>query len=312
MLAASPQGAEYHESAHTVTLSLKYQKSDLVQVYKLLERLKLVVAMTDRSIVPDIVDSPVGAKSTDPLPVPLNSTPAPKSAPPAYTPTAATSSRPTSTGPSDGIGSSPATSGFGNMRSVGGDQIQDRRFAGGDTLDEPVLETLMRDVRAVGRRVKQVLHPKIDGTIDAETGQIIREWDLWGPLVFCLFMSLFLSIAAPHDQTTAVFSGVFAFVWIAEAFVTLNMKLLGGSMSFFHAVCILGYALFPLVPASIFTLVIENKLIRFPLSVALVSWSLFAAIRTLKGAGVREGRVVLAMYPVYLFYGLLGWLCVIT
>ncbi|KAJ8098272.1 hypothetical protein POJ06DRAFT_200849 [Lipomyces tetrasporus] len=199
-----------------------------------------------------------------------------------------------------------------NTNTLAGDQIQDRRFSGGDTLNEPVLETLMRDVRAVGRRVKQVLYPKVDANVDVESGQIIREWDLWGPLVFCLFLSLALSISAPAQQTSLVFSGVFAFVWIAEAFVTLNIKLLGGSISFFHAVCILGYALFPLVPGAIFSLIVKSMLIRFPIVVALVAWSLFASMRTLKGAGVREGRVVLAMYPVWLFYGWLGWLCVIT
>lgn len=119
---------------------------------------------------------------------------------------------------------------YGNTHTVAGDQIQDRRFTGGETLDEPVLTTLMRDVKAVGRRVKQVLHPKADANIDIETGQVIRDWDLWGPLVFCLFLSLALSISAPAKQTSTVFSGVFAFVWIAESLVTLNIKLLGGSM----------------------------------------------------------------------------------
>ncbi|KAK7207119.1 nuclear protein export protein Yrb2 [Myxozyma melibiosi] len=242
--------------------------------------------------------------------------------PPPYTPTSNAFVPSSSTAPPASSASAPSSStalpplpGLGaaqNARSVGGDQIQDRRFAGGDTLDEPVLETLMRDVRAVGRRVKQVLHPKVNANVDVETGQIVRDWDLWGPLVFCLFVSLFLSIAAPANQSTAVFSGVFAFIWIAEAFVTLNMKLLGGSISFFHAVCILGYALFPLVPASIFALAVKSMIIRLPIAIALVAWSLFASMRTLKGAGVREGRVVLAMYPVWLFYGWLGWLCVIT
>ncbi|KAK9237024.1 hypothetical protein V1525DRAFT_344818 [Lipomyces kononenkoae] len=199
-----------------------------------------------------------------------------------------------------------------DTRTVVGDQIQDRRFAGGDTLDEPVWDTLMRDVRAVGRRVKEVLRPKVDASIDAESGQIVREWDLWGPLIFCLFLSLALSISAPAQQSSLVFSGVFAFVWIAEALVTLNIKLLGGSISFFHAICILGYALFPLVPGAIFSIIVKNMLIRFPIDTVLIGWSLFASMRTLKGAGVREGRVVLAMYPVWLFYGWLGWLCVIT
>lgn len=58
----------------------------------------------------------------------------------------------------------------------------------------------------------------------------LRDWDLWGPLVFCLLLSLLLSFNAGADQKSLVFSGVFAMVWIGEAVVTLQIKLLGGNM----------------------------------------------------------------------------------
>ncbi len=57
----------------------------------------------------------------------------------------------------------------------------------------------------------------------------LRNWDLWGPLVFCLLLSLLLSLKM-GDQKSYVFSGVFAMVWIGEAVVTLQIKLLGGNM----------------------------------------------------------------------------------
>lgn len=56
----------------------------------------------------------------------------------------------------------------------------------------------------------------------------LRDWDLWGPLVFCLLLSLLLSFNARADQKSFVFSGVFAMVWIGEAVVTMQIKLLGG------------------------------------------------------------------------------------
>ncbi|KAK9369452.1 Yip1 domain-containing protein [Lipomyces kononenkoae] len=262
----------------------------------------------DRSVEPDVDSSllPTSSAPTTQQAQPTTAT----SLPPPYTPTA-TPMATSSSGPYSQSNATPESL-YMNTHTVVGDQIQDRRFAGGDTLDEPVWETLMRDVRAVGRRVKQVLYPKVEANVDTESGQIVREWDLWGPLIFCLFLSLALSISAPAQQTSLVFSGVFAFVWIAEAVVTVNIKLLGGSISFFQSICILGYALFPLIPGAIFSIVVKNMLIRFPIDVVLIAWSLFASVRTLKGAGVREGRVVLAMYPVWLFYGWLGWLCVIT
>lgn len=54
--------------------------------------------------------------------------------------------------------------------------------------------------------------------------------DLRGPLLFCLLLSLFLSFRAPPDQKSLVFSGVFALVWIGEAAVTFQIRLLGGNM----------------------------------------------------------------------------------
>ncbi|KAK9481229.1 hypothetical protein V1514DRAFT_323295 [Lipomyces japonicus] len=285
------------------------------------------MSFDNRTIEPDVPTGKGSALSSHGVGSPLASSPGLSNAPPpAYTATSSTSpplagqqARTGANGPSAVSASASASTPLGpyptgnlQSQSFAGDQIQDRRFAGGDTLDEPVVETLMRDVRAVGRRVKQVLNPKTDANVDVESGQIIRDWDLWGPLIFCLFLSLALSISAPANQSSLVFSGVFAFVWLAESFVTLNIKLLGGSISFFHAVCILGYALFPLVPAAIISLIFKSLLVRLPIDIVLVGWSLFASMRTFKGAGVRQGRVFLAMYPVFLFYGWLGWLCVIT
>ena len=51
-----------------------------------------------------------------------------------------------------------------------------------------------------------------------------------GPLLFCLLLSFLLSINARDDQRSFVFSGVFAMIWIAEAVVTFQIKLLGGNM----------------------------------------------------------------------------------
>ncbi len=59
----------------------------------------------------------------------------------------------------------------------------------------------------------------------------LRDWDLWGPLLFALMLSLLLSFNARPEQKSVVFSGVFAMVWIGEAVVTAQIKLLGGNMS---------------------------------------------------------------------------------
>lgn len=47
------------------------------------------------------------------------------------------------------------------------------------------------------------------------------------------------------------FAEVFVIVWIGALVVTLNSKLLGGQISFFQSVCVLGYCLTPLAIALI-------------------------------------------------------------
>ena len=47
-----------------------------------------------------------------------------------------------------------------------------------------------------------------------------------------------------------VFSSVFVIVWFGAFIVTLNAQLLGGTISFFQSVCVLGYCVAPLTLAA--------------------------------------------------------------
>lgn len=55
-----------------------------------------------------------------------------------------------------------------------------------DTLDEPVSTTIMRDLKAIGWKMKQVMLPK------GNTKSLLKDWDLWGPLVLCLALSMYI------------------------------------------------------------------------------------------------------------------------
>ena len=57
----------------------------------------------------------------------------------------------------------------------------------GTTLDEPVLTTVCRDLHRVAIKLRHVLIPARSG---AETLRELRDWDLWGPLLLCLILSL--------------------------------------------------------------------------------------------------------------------------
>lgn len=195
--------------------------------------------------------------------------------------------------------------------------------------------------------------PQVDADTLLEQGGMsegLRDWDLWyvhtpsretrsiltivlfnrGPLLFCLLLSFFLSLNAREDQRSEVFSGVFALIWIGEAVVTLQIKLLGGTMyvllpsyflrllltrihsSFFQSVCIIGYTLFPMVIASILSAFHVPMVVRIPVYSVLGLWSLAAGVSILGGSGVVKNRVSLAVYPLFVFYIGVDCLCFIS
>ncbi|KAL8589899.1 Yip1 member 6 [Nucella lapillus] len=204
------------------------------------------------------------------------------------------------------------------------------------TLDEPVRDTIMRDVKAVGFKFYHVLYPK-------QSNMLLREWDLWGPLLLCTFMAMMLQgstdslnemnknsggpqmLQGSTDSLNEMnknsggpqFAEVFVIYWVGAAVVTLNSKLLGGNISFFQSVCVLGYCVCPLALALILCRVILAVasdsvalfIVRF-IAVALAfAWSTFASTAFLADSQPK-GRKLLAMYPLFLFYFVISWLII--
>ncbi|XP_061891084.1 protein YIPF6-like [Entelurus aequoreus] len=177
------------------------------------------------------------------------------------------------------------------------------------TLDEPVKETIMRDLRAVGKKFVHVLYPK-------QSSELLRDWDLWGPLLLCVTLALLLQGgAADHDdQGGPQFAEVFVIVWFGAIIITLNSKLLGGTISFFQSLCVLGYCILPLTVAMVvcrLVLLGSTGTVSFAVRLAVVAasfaWSTFASTAFLAGSQPpnRKGLVV---YPVFLFYFVIGWM----
>lgn len=73
--------------------------------------------------------------------------------------------------------------------------------------------------------------------------------------MLCTFMATVLQGSSSDDINVndggPEFAEVFVIVWIGAMVVTLNSKLLGGTISFFQSVCVLGYCLTPLAIALI-------------------------------------------------------------
>jgi len=162
-------------------------------------------------------------------------------------------------------------------------------------------------IRGIAGRVTDA-----DALLSGAVNEQLRDWDLWGPLIFSLLLSMLLSFTARPEQSENVFTGVFSLVWVGSTVVTWQIRLLGGKIAFFQTVCIIGYTLFPIVIAALLSAVRVKWFIRIPVYAVLLLWSLAAGISILGGSGVVKNRVGLAVYPLFVFYLGLGVLCFIS
>lgn len=180
----------------------------------------------------------------------------------------------------------------------------------GSTLDEPVKDTIMRDMKAVGKKFGHVLFPK-------KSSALLRDWDLWGPLILCVSLALMLqggSTDHKKDDGGPQFAEVFVIIWFGAVVITLNSKLLGGTLSFFQSLCVLGYCIMPLTVAMVVCRLIflgsSGKIgfaFRFVVVVTSFGWSTFASTAFLADSQP-PNRKALAVYPIFLFYFVIGWM----
>jgi hypothetical protein len=181
------------------------------------------------------------------------------------------------------------------------------------TLDEPVKVTIMRDMKQVAEKLKVVLLPLGQGHHESVLEKL-REWDLWGPLLVCLLLSMTLGIKSDQESASMVFAAVFVVIWLGAAAVTVNAQLLGGNISFFQSVCILGYCVFPLTLSAIgcllFGYLFGSALIKLLVVSAGFIWSTRASVVFMEQV-INEKRKLLAVYPVFMFYTFLAWMILV-
>jgi hypothetical protein len=180
------------------------------------------------------------------------------------------------------------------------------------TLDEPIRDTIMRDLTSIGLKLKYVMLPR--SRVDKAAG--LKQWDLWGPLFICLALSIVLSTQAPSDQAGYVFALVYVLVWIGSGVVTINAQLLKGQLSFFQSVCVLGYCVFPLVIAAFFCALLPSanrmsQLVKVILVVLGFTWATGASVGFMTDC-LPEDRQALGVYPVWLFYVAIAWIVLLT
>ena len=177
------------------------------------------------------------------------------------------------------------------------------------TLNEPIRATIMRDVNSIKTKFQYIIFQSKESVEG-----VSKEWDLWGPFVLCLVLSVILAAQAPENQKGYVFALVYIFVWAGSAVVTFNAVLLKARVSLFQTVCVLGYCFLPLVLSALVGWGL-NRFLSGTLNLALKAaaigvgliWSTKASVGFMS-ALVPEDRKALAVYPVWLLYVAMSWI----
>ncbi|XP_047946455.1 protein YIP4a-like [Salvia hispanica] len=174
-----------------------------------------------------------------------------------------------------------------------------------NTLTEPVWDTVKRDLSRIVSNLKLVVFPN---PYREDPGKALRDWDLWGPFFFIVFLGLTLSWSASVKKSE-VFAVAFALLAAGAIILTLNVLLLGGHIIFFQSLSLLGYCLFPLDVGALICMLKDNVIIKVVVVVITLAWSSWAAYPFMSSA-VGPRRKALALYPVLLMYVSVGFLII--
>ncbi|XP_073144367.1 protein YIP4a-like [Henckelia pumila] len=174
-----------------------------------------------------------------------------------------------------------------------------------NTLTEPVWDTVKRDLSRIVSNLKLVVFPN---PFREEPGKALRDWDLWGPFFFIVFLGLALSWSASVKKSE-VFAVAFALLAAGAVILTLNVLLLGGHIIFFQSLSLLGYCLFPLDVGALICMLKDNVIVKVVVVAVTLAWSSWAAYPFMSTA-VNPRRKALALYPVFLMYVSVGFLII--
>ncbi|XP_062207579.1 protein YIP4a-like [Phragmites australis] len=174
-----------------------------------------------------------------------------------------------------------------------------------NTLTEPVWDTVKRDLARIVSNLKLVVFPNPNRE---DPGKALRDWDLWGPFFFIVFLGLTLSWSASVKKSE-VFAVAFAVLAAGAIILTLNVLLLGGHIIFFQSLSLLGYCLFPLDVGALVCMLKDNVILKIIVVTITLSWSSWAAYPFMSAA-VNPRRKALALYPVFLMYISVGFLII--
>ena len=165
-------------------------------------------------------------------------------------------------------------------------------------LNEPISDSIKRDLFLIWTKLSYVINPFKSNN---EKNKHIKQWDLWGPLIFTILLAITLAIRAIDKGNTFIL--IFLIFWFGSFLIFINSHLLEVKISLFHIYCLLGYNMFPLNISSIILMIYNfHELFRILIVVLGCFWSSFSASGFLKSSVDEENVRGLVLYPVILLY----------
>ncbi|SCU84783.1 LAFA_0D11980g1_1 [Lachancea sp. 'fantastica'] len=206
---------------------------------------------------------------------------------------------------------------------------------GRGTLDEPVAQTLKRDLVQINTRLKEVVYPQFplrnpltsvnsdNDDLEGNAHSALQDnhcADLWAPLLFTIAFSVALSRASSR------FPPIFVLCWaslaVLAAHLTLNSTTENGKIPFLAAVSTCGYCFFPQVINAVTSSVLLPLMVSFlhtgPLKFRITSiarlfiffacvfWSCRCSINATKA------KRFMNQYPLVLILVTLNWSCLVA
>ena len=221
---------------------------------------------------------------------------------------------------------------FGNMTPYPGSSA-----TSWDTLEEPIWDTISRDISSIGLKLKFILLPMPQPNIYVN---ICKNWDLWGPFLFSAYIAFSLNNCGEEctGYHQSNFSSLFVLLWMGNIFISLNYKLVLSRrventmdpskqtnnfsqenskvfpMSIFQLLCLFGYCLaipsLGILLIQIISLFSQHSKVHFYEKFVITAVFIFiypvvSALRMIVNNSPRE-KTLLVAYPVVLFFFMLS------
>ena len=175
------------------------------------------------------------------------------------------------------------------------------------SLEESIKETVARDLKTIITKLKFFFAFKKNDNMNLE--QEIRNYELWGPFVFFLLLSLTSSLH--KENMESAFTTVIMIIVLGCFVLTINSKLLQTNVSFLQGISAIGYSMFPINVAGLFNCLFSflPNFLKFSVGLGCAVFSIMCGFRVMECLAPKD-KVYLVSFPLVIFYLSLCWFVV--